>query len=248
MTDIFGGLTGDGVSMLAAARFVPTVGVEVTTVPGGVAVMNAGAPRRLMKVGWVALERAGSDTGWPTSVFADQARWISFEREQMSYGSPGVFADRVRYHLEPGVVASLYVNESAAAAAVSSSAAPWDRNPSSFLQQAGASPTGPATSTLWTYTVPTGRKLLVSHASLQLVRSAVASAPSFVLLGLRRNNDKIEILESYSNVLGYHDRAQIAPGDLVLLAGETLSAVLQNGDTGGVWEAWAFATGLTFDA
>lgn len=235
--------------MLAVPRPVPSFGCRLTTVPGGVAVMSGGSPRRIMKAGWVALARLGSDPGWPALVFADQAKWLDFEREQVTYPGPGVFADRVRYHFEPGVVASLYVNEVAALIVPNYSKAPADRNPlvvgRLVNQNVGG---GTADLETWNYTVPVNRILEVTSVVNQLARTTVAGALVNVAAYISAGGVYFSSNNLTSNVVGAIFPATGSPAGLVFPAGTVVSGRYANNDTGGSVQVTLGFSGTLFDA
>lgn len=248
MTEVFTGLTGDASAVLAAVRFVPRIGLELTTVPGGVAITSGGNPRRLMKAGWVSPSRVGVGASWPHTLFSEAARWVNFERQQFSYGQPGVYADRIRYHFEPGVIASLYVDDLADVMLPNSSLAPYDRGGAAWSQGARLSVAGGAVATMWTYTVPAGRILLVGNAEVASTRLTAATASVQFEVQMWRGSIRLLDLIDRKNTPFEVLRDTLAPGYLILLAGETISADYSNNDTGGTVLVNAHASGLLFNA
>lgn len=234
--------------MLAAPRVVPSLGCRLTTVPAGVALMSGGSPRRLMKAGWLTLARLGSDPGWPAVVFAERARWIEFEREQVTFPSPGVFADRVRYHLEPGVVANLYVNEVPAVVVPNYSKAPADRNPlvvgQIVNQNVGG---GTADTQCWSYTVPAGRVLQLTSVINQLARTTAAAALVNVAAYIAAGGVYFSSNNLTSNVVGAVSPATGSPGELYFPAGTTITGRYANNDTGGSVQITLGFSGTLFD-
>lgn len=245
---MFTGLVGDGAAVLPAPRFVPRVGVNLTTVPAGVAIMSGGAPRRLMKAGWIALGRMGVGASWPAAVFCDEARWVSFEREQLDYGPQGVYADRIRYHLEPGVVATLYADSVTDVPPPSNSLSPWDRNmlPISRYAQIGQSG-GTAQTTYWTYTVPAGRNLWIGMGDVAVQRTAIATTLASAHAWLLIDGVFFPLASHFGpNTIGASDRDQLQSA-LILPAGKVISAQGVNGDTGGSVVLTFLMSGFLFD-
>lgn len=109
MTDVFTGLTGAG-EVTFAARNVPLVGVEVTFLPPASGLLDAGDPKRVMRVGWIALCWTGDDPGWPAVVFCAPPMFVDFERMGAWPAKLGVFGDRIRYSFATGAIVNLYVN------------------------------------------------------------------------------------------------------------------------------------------
>lgn len=200
-----------------------------------------------MKVGWVAPCHTGSDPSWPATLFCAAAQWIDFERLIVQYPAPGVLADRIRYHLEPGAVANLYVNDVVVPAVLNSSLQPWDRSPIAVTLQATPQFSGGTNGTLWTYTVPTGKYLVAAVGELAATRSAVATTASVVAMNMRRNLANFLNLESWTNVLGQRDSAVLAPGGLLFLPGEIIDCVYQDFSTGGAHHLNATLSGYTFN-
>lgn len=248
MTEVFAGLVGDGASILSAARYVPRIGINVTTVPPGVPVLSGGSPRRLMKVGWIAPSRLGVGASWPASVFAERAKWIDFEREQLSYPAPGVFADRVRYHLEPGVVATLYVDDLVDVPPPNNSLAPWDRGASVWTQTAAVSLVGgTGITTGWTYTVPAGKTLMVEHLDIQLERASVAAPAGLTRMWATINGAIVAIAQNGSNVVGALSSDGLRGGALFLLSGSVIALAYDSNDSGGAHNAFGTAAGVLFN-
>lgn len=249
MTDSYAGLVGDGIAVLAVPRLVPSIGVELTTVAAGVAITSGGNPRRLMKAGWIAPSRIGSDAGWPATLFCEQARWVQWEREQITYPSAGVFADRIRYHFEPGVVASLYVNEVSSATMLNAQKMPWDRASAQWSRQVLTNVTGPVSPTTgFTYTVPAGKVLMLAHLDVRVQRVVVATTVgNTYAYGMVNGAAVVQVHESL-NVLGSVVQQGLSAGPLYLAAGDTVSCLYSSSDTGGQYFYSVMAAGMLFNA
>lgn len=247
MTDILFSLSGAGEQLLASPKVVPSLGVIVTTPPPGLAVMDGGTPRRLMKVGWVALCAVGSDPDWPTDVFCDTAHWIDWDRARITYPAPGLYADRLRWHFEPGAFATVLVNDEVPPTVPNSAKMPWDRNPAPWTSAGHLVASPGETGTLWTYTVPGGRMFWLASAELVLNRLTASTAVLSAYMQLLRNGVQLSAIANTDLAPPSHERATLAPSDLVLQPGEVLEASYGMLMTGGTCDVMTSATGFTFD-
>jgi hypothetical protein len=152
----------------------------------------------------------------------------------------------LRYTLLAGETAT--IDELAGPAVVPSTLQPWDRNPTAFSMNGVSAPAGPATATLWTFTVPAGRKLFLATAQVQQQRVAAATSSAAVSVTIYRGNAPLCYSLDYTNTVGTKDRDTLSPGGLVLLAGEVLAASYNQTDVTGQHYIMAFASGFTFDA
>lgn len=211
--------------------------------------MDSTAPRRVMKVGWIAPGRMASDPAWPASLFFADAHWIDFERELFTFPAPGVFCDRVRYHLEPGAVATLYVNDTGVPTLPNNLLQPWDRN-MALWQQASTpvSTPGAGAVVVWTYTVPAGRKLWVSRALVRCYRSAVPTAAVQLYSQLLINGAKFLFAALQGAPQDQYVSDEHAGAPVILPAGTVLDAYSNNQDTGGTARHVLEAYGFLFDS
>jgi hypothetical protein len=247
LTEVFTGLTGTGDATLAVPGRLDHIGVSVTTIPAGAAVMEPTHPWRLMKVGWIAPAHLGFETSWPASVFCGSAQWIDFERERFSYAAPGPYADRIRYHLEPGAVANLYVNQVVAPTVLNSSLMPWDRAQVNLQQANTATFTAPASGNFWTFTTPSNKKLWLSSAELWILRYAVATTPVLTLLTLTIGSNVVSEIREYTNVLGFRERVELPSAPIIVGSSQVVTAAYFSNDTAGTHIAGASLTGFYFD-
>jgi hypothetical protein len=202
-----------------------------------------------MKAGWLSPSRVGSEPSWPTTLFCENAQWINFEREQFSFPEPGPFTDQIRYHLEPGIVGSLYVNGSAVPTLIQQ-LQPIDRNATLYVSSTQSNDTGPVTSaTLATYTVPTGKWLLLEYARIRLRRTVVATSQTTGTprLTLSINNVPMIVLDLTENVVGEVVSDDIK-SPLYLPAATVVESLHQNPDTGGSVNHRVSLVGMLFDA
>lgn len=145
--------------------------------------------------------------------------------------------------LSPIVVA---IDEIASSTTLIPKPDPWDRSPVAFVQRNVANTGGIASATLWTYTVPAGRMLVVAAAELTCARQTVATGAGTLSMALRRATIQVAEIFDIENVAGIKQRSEVAPGGLVLFPGEVLSADYANSNTGGNHLVTATATGYTF--
>lgn|GEM_PF-3019855 len=249
MTEVFATLSGTGDATLAVPGHLDHIGVSVTTIPAGAGVMEATSPKRLMKVGWIAPCRLGSETSWPATVFCGTAKWVDFEREQVSYPAPGPYADRIRYHFEPGAVATLYVNQVVVPAVLNSALMPWDRTPAPIGQSGTGIVVGGGSLVVWlTYTVPTAKRLFLSSASVSLVRTATPSAAGTAVVRFKIGG-VLFCEASLGTIVNVGPaKSELQGGGMIVPAATVVELSYQNSDTGGsvmVQGGWG---GYLFDA
>ena len=125
-------------------------------------------------------------------------------------------------------------------------AAPYDRTPVVITQSAPTAVVGGQSGTLWTYTVPAGRMLLVESFELSLTRLNVWTTPSAITLYATRNGAIILDMREYQNTVPYHDRTALSGDSLILTAGEVLAATYADSSVGGNHVVNAAMTGYTF--
>lgn len=209
--------------------------VLVTNVPAAASV-QVGNPPRYRGLGHISV---GNTDGWGSPISIAHI-------PQLIYPIPDV-AIRVGYSLAPGVLADITT-----LLGVSSSVAsgdPWDRGAAIWTQNAAVGTSGgQGQAQAWTYTVPTGRKLMVMSASAALVRTNAATGTSAGCFAQLLRNE-LPVVESRMNLgaAGLVDRSVLG-AQLVLLAGEVFRAVYGNYDTGGTVTATLLASGLLFNA
>ena len=124
----------------------------------------------------------------------------------------------------------------------------WDRNPAT-MSLGYYDTVGPAANTVRaTYTVPAGRKCFVDSGSINVNRATIAAPASSVRLTLATPSlNNILILFTYSNVVGFVDRASVG-GSLLILPGAVIEATSEDLSTGGTCLLAMFAHGVEFDA
>jgi hypothetical protein len=141
------------------------------------------------------------------------------------------------------------IDEIASSTTLIPKAAPYDRNPADWTRALSGSFIGPTSPTSpWSYTVPAGRKLWLSTATVQISRIIAASAIGGASASMARNGVNLVNVENWSNTPGVWQQNSVIGAPLVLVAGETLSAQYSNPDTGGYIHASCNATGFLFDS
>jgi hypothetical protein len=126
---------------------------------------------------------------------------------------------------------------------------PWDRNPTPFNQLAFANPTGGGgVVTMWSYTVPTGRRLLLSSARAQMIRRIAATTPNYTAAWIELNGSYFVWLQTSHQTIGSQHTAEMQAGPVVLSAGHTLVAKYVIDETGGSLFTSIAAAGTLFDA
>jgi hypothetical protein len=127
--------------------------------------------------------------------------------------------------------------------------APWDRTPLTWKQSARVGLAGgSATTTNWTYTVPTGRRLWLAHAHIELQRQTADTTLASSQAWIDINATPILQITVLSNTVGFSQRDELNAGHTILSFGDVIAARTQNGDTGGSLVAALAATGFLFDA
>jgi hypothetical protein len=140
------------------------------------------------------------------------------------------------------------IDEIVRPAVLTSTKMPWDRSLSAVTQQADTVTTGTQAGTIWTYTVPTGKKLWVSGGQVRMIRLGAATASSVNTCDITRNNLIVAQVRSYDNVVHQTLDDALEADGMVLNAAEVLAAHYAINDTGGNWLATAWLHGYTFDA
>jgi hypothetical protein len=209
--------------------------VLVTNVPATAGV-QVGNPPRYHGLGHVAL---GNSDGWGSPISIAHIPHLINPIPDVAY--------RVGYSFQAGVLAD--ITTLLGVTPTVASADPWDRSASSWVLQAvTAMAGGIGQAQAWTYTVPTGRKLMLSQASAALQRTVAATSTSaYVYAQLLRNESPIVEARMVLGAVGTTDR-HVLGAPLVLLPGEVLRAIYGNYDTGGNVISTLLASGLTFNA
>jgi hypothetical protein len=141
------------------------------------------------------------------------------------------------------------VGELVAPAPLNSSLQPWDRAPAAWTAGAAAGFSGgTTTTTMWTYTVPAGRKLWLARATARLWHYIVPTTAGVALVQVLLNSAQMLYAECRNGVLGEQHSDDLQGGPLILPAGSVLSASVTNTDSGGGVIASADASGFLFDA
>jgi hypothetical protein len=153
---------------------------------------------------------------------------------------------RMGYTLENGVAATLTELVEVPSA---TSKAPYDRNPQPAGQETTSwNPANTAQQTAWTFTVPAGRKLLLTRA--RVLHTRVANAPAASLntgQGFIQIDGASPIVYAFFGYLVNTSRDDLS-GALYLPAGSVLRGFYSNSETtGGVYTQLGWA-GTLFDA
>jgi len=126
---------------------------------------------------------------------------------------------------------------------------PWDRNPALFSQGGPTFVNGAtALTTLFSYTVPTGRIARVVRLRAQIVRQITPTSASYVQANLRINTATVSaaVLPAQAeNIQAWDD---LGGGPLDLPAGSVIDGQYVNNDTGGQVLISLIANGYLFDA
>jgi hypothetical protein len=222
-----------GSGELAAANLVG-LQVVVTSVPASASV-RVGSPPLYHGLGHVSF---GDSNGFQRP---ETIRHVA----QVIYPLPDGIS-RIGYTLEPGVAATLTLLTGQLVDR--RLLRPWDRNPATWSRRAVADLAGGTGEVMaFTYTVPAGRMLLLSHADVRLTRLTAPSAtPNPTYAVLYRSATAILHARLHLSAAGFMVNDQLA-GPLVLLQTEPLTAYYGNYDTGGSVSAQVEATGILFD-
>ena len=125
----------------------------------------------------------------------------------------------------------------------------FDRNPTSIQVNQFSVVSGAAAETvMWTYTVPTGRKLMLAHYEVRVVRAATSTA--FGNMQAYGYVNTVQMLNAIDveNVVGRIVTDSLNAGALLLQAGEYVRASYFSGDTGGTHYVRVMALGTEFDS
>lgn len=133
-------------------------------------------------------------------------------------------------------------------AAVSVPNMPWDRNPAPLILGGSYFTAGGIGVTqLWTYTVPTGRKLFVAGLHCYTVRQTQATTPGLTYVRALIGGLVACWLAAATNTIGEHTYEESSIG-LVLPAGTVISGDHSSSDVGGQYFSSVQGTGYLFDA
>jgi hypothetical protein len=127
---------------------------------------------------------------------------------------------------------------------------PIDRGATALLSSTQFNGTGPTLSAnLYTYTVPTGKWLLLEYAKIRMRRTVVATTQgaNSPLLALAISGGTQAVINLPGNLFG-DERESIIASPIYLPAGTVVSSDYTNGDTGGTVNYRVSIAGLVFDA
>jgi hypothetical protein len=200
-----------------------------------------GSPDRYHDVGWVTPLYGSGWWGEPHRLVVSP-QYIELVRG---------FAMEIGYSLAPGVealIVELHLPPAAPAALMPSI---WDRDPKP-LQRGSINQgvTTVATTQLWTYTVPAGRRAILHDLNLSWARSQVGSTPgwatAWVYLTSPSGSGYLAQGNVYNQPVGATDHVHVGDG-LVLCAGDNIAAYrMVTGD--GYYSLVATALFTEFDA
>lgn len=126
---------------------------------------------------------------------------------------------------------------------------PWDRAATPVVQAAGNSYGSPLTQlTQWTYTVPSGKKLWVSHARTLVFRQTAPSSTGWASGSIRLPSGYVTQASMFSPTVGNFQDDHLSAGPLILNAGDQLVAYASDGDAGGSCWIQNEMSGFLFDA
>lgn len=155
--------------------------------------------------------------------------------------------DLLGWTLKPGVTAT--IDEIVRPAVANSALQPWDRAPGQFRQFANTAPGAPSTiATAWTYTVPAGRRLMLSQASVEALRTIAATTVVQAVGSITVAGSSVVSTTIQTNVVGERIINQLSAGPLFAGPGEVITATSFNSDTNGQVVFWLRASGVLFDA
>ena len=141
------------------------------------------------------------------------------------------------------------IDEIVRPAVLTSSKMPWDRTPTLIVLGANvASSPGGSVVTHWTYTVPTGKKLLITKAKVAAVRWTAATTLSYFASNIAVGGAQIAFAFGISNVIGTEIHDDQEGGTLTLQAGSVLTGQSQDTSTGGSYNVSHIVNGTLFDA
>ena len=126
---------------------------------------------------------------------------------------------------------------------------PWDRTPLTVvLGGALGFPGGTASTTSFSYTVPTGRRLLVTGARVRFVRTAAATTVGTTYGYIQFAGSNAILAYSTSNLVGVTMEDSLPGGGHILNAGQVINGVYLSTDVVGFWVGNVSLTGYLFDA
>ncbi|HZM54126.1 MAG TPA: hypothetical protein VFC03_03780 [Acidimicrobiales bacterium] len=145
--------------------------------------------------------------------------------------------------------ATVTVDEIASSSSWPMKAMPWDRNPTAWQQQGVQTFAGSVADTLgWSYTVPAGRKLMLTHLECRTLRSALATTLNTTYSYANINGSMVLNAIEQVNTLGtvVVDAMQSSPQ--YILPGGLITWRYLSLDVGGTHNVYGFAAGFIFDA
>jgi hypothetical protein len=126
---------------------------------------------------------------------------------------------------------------------------PWDRTPTQLIQGGQASQAGAVgTTTMFTYTVPAGRRTYLPIFGCTIRRSIAATTPGTPIATLRVNGSAVIIAQLFSNVVGAESARTADGGPVLLSPGATVSGEYSSTDVGGAVLFDIRISGFLFDA
>lgn len=244
-------ISGAGSVSLGGISSVDHATVNLSAHGALVGLHTAGPADSVIRAGFVAFGWSfAAEGGQAAAIYWDPPTWIGFDQEQVTPPLGQRNYTHVRYWLSPGTTGRLLVAGKAAVGLMPGSALqPWDRNPTAWSGQANTGVNGGTGVTVpWTFTVPTGRLLWVSQASIIIRRLTVATTPVAVQGWITLGATTLLYAPLVTNVLGGESRVELEGGPWIFVPASVFASQYQNLDTGGSANVDLRASGFTFDA
>jgi len=126
---------------------------------------------------------------------------------------------------------------------------PWDRTPQTQVTSTPFGTSGTLAETVaFTYTVPTGRRLMVSYASAQLIRITAATTTSYSQAKISMGGALVIECILRDPALGKREESILGGGPVYLGPGQTVIGTYASQDVGGSIFGWVGFIGMLFDA
>ena len=221
-----------------AGNFTIAKPAGIRTVATGISIFtghDGATPRRYFRLGRFTL---GNTDGFSRS-------WGLEYAQQLVYPLPPVW-ELLSYDIKDG--ASCLFQELVEAADLTQKQ-PWDRAPLPIRLTGATDPTaGGSTTTIWTYTVPTGRRLFVERSSIRIFHYTAPTTVGAVYGNILLDAVNVLTCELRIGTVGVQEHENQGAGPLLLNAGQVLSSTALNQDTGGGARVQIAASGFIFDA
>jgi hypothetical protein len=224
-----GGLSGSGSFAVSAPRGLL---LETSALPT-TASARFSVPWKYSDIGLLTWSSPFGVAGWTPLEFESQV--VRLADDEVS---------SVGYQLAPGVILTVTELETTPAPP-----APWDRAAQAVSQLYTNDLAAPQSETItWTYTVPSGKKLWLSSASVAVQLATVQSNVGMWRAWIERDSSRLVFANMGVNVVGAWTREDLSSGPVIMGAGSVLQGRISASGSGGRAVFTVAMAGFIFDA